>query len=739
VTTGEYLIRLVLAVPCVTCDRPCSIPLHGLAECPGCGGELPSDAVKTVRDAIVNRRQAFKGRLSRLEQRVRELTENSPDFATRGLPLDAVDHLTRVLQPAMAASVTSSERIQETLGRCGWDPSEGGCIDAFKELVGELERALASYETLRQTMPPVEWRSAHRQLVRSVREQIRGQMAMALVISAPEANTAFKLQEEGSHSFSRAAEHARRLVASIDRAIHANSEGPFELDGSLDVAALAWTSIGEGSVSIASGAQMVREAFAGVPSLDSLPDEYSVLLLPALAQDATIVDHETLIERTKLLRAILDHADATASWLREPELLVSRIQRGLDRVTDEVERLGREWRYGLPREHVMRSQTEVYRQLIEGALRDIGGVLLIAARASRSEKNAEYEEAIADGVMAGEIVSELERIGAPCGGAVKMLYRNASAHCDILVTETGITATGRVIEDGRLLGSTTEHLSDAEFSEEVVALHEVLLALQFAVLPWMWGHSDQGLAGALRAASLSARQRNHVLGLLAGMAGLRNLRVAVEGKHVTITAERHEDKADRRETRILSVVPGAFGAIPEAADVTLHLEGGDPVVFERAEFAYTADDETSHGLTMLGLTTAKWIVQGGASWTARDEATYVTFPLTRVHFDCMRLAGSVPDSTENIDAAVAAAGAVLERLDGILPEDRQSLLSRRATEQLTLMTAALRKVAEGRRGLHSPEATMASGQEAVATLEVMYQIQGAAKVIRDRIESPLHT
>jgi len=724
-----YSVKLVLVVPCSTCGEARSAPASGL--CSTCNGLLPADLVATVREAVRQRRQAFKGRLNRLEQRMREVTGGLPTFSTRGQPLSENDHLNQVLRPALNNLKSRHESVVRLLKNGTWDPGEADCAAAFNGLVGTLEAGLTHVAALRDTMPPIEWRAVHRELARAANEQVRGQISITLTIIAPDYDAALMLQDAGNRSFAAGARHAERVGKLIDLARRMPKDGPFQADGSLDFAALAWASVGQGSTSIANGAELVRQAFANVPGVSTLTNEYAVTLLPLLAQGASVVDYGTLIERTRLLRAVLDTADAAATWVSDPALLVCRVQRALERITAEAERLGREWRYGLPRKHVMKSMTEVYRELVEGALRDIGGAILIAGRASRNEANSTYELAVADGIKAGEIISDLDRIGAPCGGAVDMLYRNASAHAGIQVTDTGVIVTKRVIENERALPDIPTPLSDAEFAEEMVALHEILLALQLTVLPWLWNHPDRNIAEAFRSTPVSVEQRDRTIALLGGMAGLRDISVSTDGSQVSVAGELHSDNSDRREIGIISLAPAAFGPTPEVTTVTLHIGDLNPVSFVRSEFIGSEVEDPTHGLIMLGLTSAKWLVESGMSWTARDEATYVTFSLTQLHIDCLRLAGSAPHSTENIDQAVESVRLVRLRLDQILVSQHRSTLTRQAVEQLDIISTSLKGLADSRRGLRSVAEGQQLAQKAAATLDPIYHIQEKVRAIRD--------
>lgn len=359
----------------------------------------------------------------------------------------------------MKALGARHETVKRLLSGTTWNPSDGGCVSAFNELIRTLDAALSSITNLRETMPPLEWRAVHREVTRAAMDQVRGQIQIALTIVAPNADAALQLQEEGNRSFANGTQHAERIAALVRLIDNSPRDDPFQADGSIDIAMLTWASVGQEATSILNGAEQVRRGFNDIPGMADLPDQYAVLLLPLLASGAWVVDYGLLVGRTRQLRAVLDGADTSGAWLIEAELLVDRVLRGVERITNETERLGREWRYGLPRAHVINSLAEVYRQLIEGALRDLGGIISIAARAHRGDDNGTYEQAVIDGIKAGEVVDRLDRIGAPCGGAVDMLYRNASAHADIEVTSSGIIATERVIDSGRVISSTTSALS----------------------------------------------------------------------------------------------------------------------------------------------------------------------------------------------------------------------------------------------------------------------------------------
>ena len=671
-------VKLDLAVTCPGCQQQRAVKGSGV--CPICGTSLPAEEVAAVRTAVRNRRQTFKVRLNRLADRMRDTTDAPIVFATRGSPESKPNYVDNTLHPATRTIRERHDTVHTLLATGEWRPSDPGCIQNFTDLVRTIDVEIDFMTQLSQTMPPLELRGVHRELTRAAVQFIRGHVIMTQTLCAVDLDEARRLANDATNAMDEAARHLQRTSKLLDLVERSPSTNPFRTDGSLDVAAFVWSAVNLKSTSIKDVADLVRVSFAGMPDIPGLADHHAVLLLPMLAIGASVVDPEVLTERVRQLRRVLDSAGAPATWVAQPNVLVSRVGRGIERFADEIARLGLEAQYGLPRSHVMRSQTEVYRSLVEGTLRDFGGVTLVAARAGRGEDGGTYETDVIDGIKAGEIVSELERLGAPCGGAVNMLYRNASAHADVDVTDNGIVVTERRIEQGREVSRDTLPLSDDEFAEDMVALQEILLALELTILPWMWSTADRGLAAAVANAPVTKRQPYQTIALLGGVAGLHDLSLTIDGSRAIITAAIHKDNSDRRETQILSLVPAAFGVSSEIQKVSLSIDGLHPVEFNRTDFLETVSDEAPHKLPMLGLTTARWLLESGSAWTERDEATYITFPLTMLYFSCCHLVASTPPRSENIDQAVSSMWLALSRLDEVLPEGRRSQLTRRAVE-----------------------------------------------------------
>ncbi len=679
--------------------------------------------------AVKRRREAFKGGLTRLHERTEQLAASLLHFPSRGAPPSHGEHIT-AMQRAMDTMGERDRALIRLFPSCTWEPREAGSIDSFRTLVATLTAGIDQVTALQEVLPPLAVRAVHRELVRTASSAVRAQVTIALAISAPDSRSAQRLQTEGYAAAATGEQHAQRVVALLQRMLRYPPDGPFQADGTLDIAALAWSSVGEEPTTIAAAADLVRQGFRDIPGVIDLPNERAVGLLPDLALSALVVDADLLVRRAGTLRELLD-AVAPSAWARDGHLLVDRVHRGLRRIQLEVERLGREVRSEAPRHHVMRSATEAYRQLVEGPLRDLGAPILCAVRAYRHEANDSYERVVVDAIKAGEVVTELGRHGELFEDAVDMLYRNASAHADVEVVDDGIVVAERRFEGGRVANERTEHLTDDEFLEALASLEELLLAMQMAVLPWLWLTDDPTLARAVDSYKAIPDEEAAGVALVAGTAGLRNLGVADHGGHVTITGAAVSAAAAADTSGLLAVVPAALGAHPHATQVTLRLEGLRPVTFDRGEIEAIDTFHLPERLPLVGLFGAKWLLSSGARWTERDEAALVTLPLTIAHFAAARIAPT--DAPHALATGLRILRVVRRRLNEVMPRKR-SPLTRRAVAEMATLSRALTALEVARRTTNTTASAEASAQ-AAATVQAMFQVKEAAKAVRDLDET----
>lgn len=675
---------------------------------------------------VKRRRDAFKDGLTRLQERTEQLTSSLHHFPSRGAPPSFDEHI-NTMQQAMVTMRNRDRALIELFPSCTWDPSEKGSIDAFRTLVGLLTEGIDQVIALRDVLPPLALRAVHRELVRTLSSAVRAEVISALALTAPDSRSAQSSQAEGYAAATTALQHVERVNALLQRLLHYPPDGPYQADGSLDIAALAWSSVGEAPTTIAGGADIVRQGFHAIPGVADLPNARAVGLLPDLVLSAQVVDADLLVRRAQTLRHFLD-AVAPAAWAQDGDLLVDRVHRGLRGIQLEVGRLGRDVRMEAPRHHVMRTATEAYRQLVEGPLRDFGAPILCAARAHRLEANQSYERGVVDAIQAGEVLTELGQHGDHFQHSVDMLYRNASAHAGVEVVDDGIVFTDRRTEAGRVVNVRTDRLTDDEFLEALASLEELLLAMQMTVFPWLWLTDDPTLAAAVDGYRGAPDEEAAGVVLIAGMAGLLNPVVSDDGGHVTIAAAAVSTAAAADTSGMLAVVPAALGAHPDATEITLSLEGLRSVTFDRAEIEAIDASDRPERLPLVGLFGAKWLLSSGVSWTERDEAMLVTLPLTMAHFAAAQLAPTAEPHA--LSTALRILRVVRRRLNQVITRHR-SQLTRRAAAEMARLSHALEAIAVARRAAN-PKAAAEAASVAAATVQAMFLVQEEAKSVRGR-------
>jgi hypothetical protein len=681
--------------------------------------------------AVAGRRQALKGRLGRLEARMRKLTDFPLAFAPLGAGYAAGAYEEEVFKQGVSRREKRSGAIASILGTSTWDSDHPEFRDAFTRLVGLLDDGLTFVNQLTQVFPPVELRGIHREWTRAEAELIRGQCQLAMGLVAPDVPAVRRLNETAQKSLDEAKQHAERLAALFERLKRSPPDGPFQADGALDLAALAWGTVGRNPTSLGQAADLVRTAFAELPPIAHLDTPHAVLLLPAVTLGASTIDFDLLLRRCTELRRILD-SPPTTYWIQDPDLMVARLQRALRKTHDEVERLGREFVNDAPRKHCLRSLNDAYRELSEGPLRDLGAVLVVAARATRGEVNGTYEQAVVDAVQAGDVVTELDRHGGLFAGAVDLIFRNAGAHAGFDILDDGVEATQRIIKAGREVDRRSVKLSDEQFVEVVVSLNELLVALQLTVLPWVWAAPSLGLALAEQQTALTHDDQLRLASFMAGLSGITSPRIAIGADHAVVQGSPAKTEAGGVDAaQLLTIVPTLFGLDAGIASVRVELEGLRPVTFARDELPDFDDQASLYQQARVAFFQVKWLLESGLPFGAREQAMWVTVPLTSACFHCGEQVVEGSLTVEAMQHGREALRAVLGDLGKVLPRDR-SRLTRQAIAGSRTFLRALSGLIDIANGIAPDTLSMTFRREAVAAIAATHAIQQEAVKIRDR-------
>jgi len=658
------LVELLLpfaAAQCPACGM--TTLLRRNRQCAGCGSDLDDEARSRVDEVIRRRRQVFKGRIQRLTRQARDNAILQPSFTRKGQGVPLTDYIDTVFGPSLNVATALTEDVRTELRAVTWDPQEDpACITSFQRIVSALDRGITLVTTLANRLPPIEVRAAHRMLTRAVGQMIHGYVTIIEALIATDPDEALERQREGQRLFTLGARTLEPLPRIINRASRQASPGWWMSGDTLDLAAIAWEGVENASATINQAADIVRAALAMIPGVTELSDAEALLLLPATVLPVAIADPVLLRERAGLIRDMLTRADSVApDWTQDADELVLRIAEGVRAVNEQVERVGFAATGPNSRRMTIPLLADVYVKLVEGPLRDLGGVVIIAARAASGKPNGRYTPAIARGVQAGDTVQELERMGPLWHDAVQMLLRNAGAHAGVRVLGAGVAMTQRKIENGVMVDEETVEMSDAEFAEEFARLSETNLALQLGIVPWLFTHRSERVVRARHAAAPTQRDCEGLVRLLAGLQGLLQVAVERDGNTLIMRAEA-ADGADARSPHILSLVPAIFHSWADVDSVMLNVGSRNPVTYERAELPDIDPLSGQQDLVAIGLMGRRWLGELSGDAAIAADITYLVRPQLTAIIEAFRHMSTPPASVTRIAEAYARLIALKNRL-----------------------------------------------------------------------------
>ena len=662
-TADDSLVELLIpfaATQCPSCGM--TTFLRRNQQCAGCGSDLSDEARPRVGEAVRRRRDAFKVRIQRLTRHAQDSAILQPCFTRKGQEVSLTDYTDTVFEPIRDAVTALTEDVRMQLRAVTWDPQEDPrCITSFQQIVSALDKGIALVTTLTSLLPPIEVRAAHRILTRAIGQMIHGYITIIEALIVMDLDEALERQRKGQESFTLGAHTLEPLQRIIKRAYRETPPGWWMSGDALDLAAVAWEGVENTPTTIDLAADIVRATLARIPGVTELGDAEALLLLPATVLPVTITDPVLLQERAWLIRDVLTRADsADPDWIQDPAELVQWIIEGVRAANEQAERLGSEATNRTSRKKRIQLLTNVYLKLVEGPLRELGSVVVIATRAAKGEPNGRYIPRVARGVKAGDTVQLLEGMGPLWSDAVLMLVRNAEAHAGVRILETGVELTQRKIENGEA-EEKTEEMSDARFAEELARLNETCLALQVGIVPWLFTHQSEDIVRARQAVSPTQQECEGVVRLLAGLQGLLQVEVERKGNALTVRAVA-ADGIDAGSPHIVYLVPAIFHSWADIDSVTLNIGSRNPVTYERAELPSVDPLSGQQDLVVIGLMGRRWLgdLSGDAAITA--DITYLAQPQLIAIGVAFGHAGTSPLSAARIAEAYARIAALKNRL-----------------------------------------------------------------------------
>ena len=622
---GGGNIKFALAFAQFTCDT-CSqtTVVNRDHRCTRCGAPLPEG---TVDPSVKLRRHTYKAAFERLLARAEAARIADPAFARRDTITDAATYIETVFQPALASIPDALRELQDDVEASSWADDKPS-LETFRGVSACIESLIEQSSQLCAIVPPVEMRAMHRLLTRAICGMVTGYLTLLSAVVASDIEDATQRQQAGQTQLDAAGVTASRLAELVGRIEALLVPGRWMSRTVLDFAAIAWDAVGGQPSSVADAATRVRTGLAGIPGAAELSDSHAFVLLPSIVLSAAAADPVLLCQRAVLVRDLIDAADRKVpGWRGDVDEMVRRINSALRQITEQVERVG-----AAPladeehRRHNIHLLVDVYEQMLEGPLRELGAVLVIAARALRGAANGVYSGGVARGVQAGENNTELAALGESWHDAAQMHIRNAGAHGGVNVLDDGVKLTQERTEDGVAVPVKEETISDREFAAEFAALQETALSLQLAVLPWLFTHDDPELARARDAFRPADRELEAVIRALAGINGLLDVTITRTPPQIIIAA-RPAPGTGVRSVSIPALAPAALHNWPECSRITLAIETREAVTYTREQVDGWDTGFEEGRAAAVGLLSRVWIGDVAPPERDRADLIYVCRPL----------------------------------------------------------------------------------------------------------------
>jgi hypothetical protein len=576
--TGEATINFALAFTVLGCDCGNEFVHDGTGVCPSCG-----DAALESDERVVARLDAYGARLTGLLDETRDWREDPLQFADRGARPTVHEHLQRLKAEAMSRPGDLLGDAADLLNTVQWDaPDVSATQSGFDKLLDTCHRFTDLIAGLTKSPPPLGLLAVHRQATRAVAATGRAVVGFATTLRAESHTQAREQMDEAQAHLDLATRRVYQVGLLLRRAAALlDSPGFWAIDDQYDTGRIAWEGVDQQISSVADAARIVRETFADVPGVSGLPDEHALALMPAAAVGASLQDPERLIERAVAARKILDHADRHASsWITDPALLVQLVWRGHRQLVDQVVRLGHAIRVDTPRRLFMETALDVFAKFYEGPLRNLAGVVAIAADAV-NQPGVTIDRGTVDHYRPKKTCDTLNDSTPVLLEGVWLALRHSEAHYDFELDDAGVTLN--------LLGtargsSTSQWFSDDDFFEQLLNLNEALVAVELAVIPWLVTRPEDVVQGELELRSRNADTAKEALRALAGLKGWTDLEFTVEGETLRVHGVYRGPDDDEAALGLLPVVAAAWSLFDNIRQVDLGPAVNGDLVLSRDEF-----------------------------------------------------------------------------------------------------------------------------------------------------------
>lgn len=619
---GQVLIQVALAFPIVICDS-CGnrAPSNDTGTCPNCGAQ--DRDFSRPEPAAQHRRDLLGERVAALVAEAKELSPLGLRFSQRGVRPDLAAYIDEFRNVYLTRPVDLMALGKALLNETAWtgadDAIEMG-FTQYEEVVGSLAGCVRQ---MIDAPPPPALLTLHRQLARAIAALTNALAAFAELLIATRGTEILEEQRKGQRFLNEGTEHLQGLSDSIARRQRvANEPGWFSVDAEFDPGRAAWEMLDQRAGTIAGAAQIVREAFAD-PAIDSLSDSLAALLLPG-ALSSTFHDPVRLRQRLRAAKQLLEAADrADPSWVSEPIALASAFVKGSTLLSQQVGLLGQTFRTQPPRRALLDGLLSTYQRFVEGPFRHLGGILAVAALVPRGTGDL-LTQASLEMLQAGDVFSRLQTHAGNLASDINLIIRHAEAHFDFEFTETTVKMVHRNPHTGQV---RHDELADDDLLELVLNLNELLIAVQAALVPWLWTRSDPALQHALASHGQDFEAAKEVTRFLLGLHGWVEVLFERVNDQMRLTGRFMGDPQSNPYLEALSAFAPFFTVFPDLTRLAARtIDDVRELNLERADFRSVETYGTRAGLHEVALTLRKVRSATETIDTSTLDAQYTLFP-----------------------------------------------------------------------------------------------------------------
>jgi hypothetical protein len=540
--------------------------LDGSLACPQC--QVGIEEADRIDPLVAARKAGFGHAVAQIQEQGAEEVKEPIIFANEGPRLAYDDYSDFISERVVRKTLGLSDDIQEVFRSTEWEPDTPAAIRGIQSLIDLFRQFREHVRELASARPPVALLAVHRQATRTVARFHGALLPFVVALTAATIWEARSLQQQGQEGLDRAAEGARRLSDVIERVARAQMLGPgwWIVGAEYDTGRIAWEGVDRQPGTLPEAAEYVRNTFADVPGIADLNDHFALALLPAAYVGESFQDLARLTSHAKAARELIDRAaERSGDWLSDPDAFVDAIWRGHRQLTDQVVRLGYELAREPPRVVLLQTAINVYQKLLEGPLVNLGAALALAAQIDGGLA-ATFSIDTTTLHTPGSIVDVLSNVERPVLAGVNTLLRNADAHYDFEIAESGVTFRDRRVEKGSITRRREVFLDDDDLFELILTVNESLIAWELALLPFVWTHPLRSMSERLAALSSDTESQTQVIRALAGLKGWVDLTFEFSNRGLVVTG-RYEGPQSQNPFIALQAVLAAVLSLWEDVDV----------------------------------------------------------------------------------------------------------------------------------------------------------------------------